>query len=129
MRPPKNVEIPFDLLFPLLVFYFAQLQDKNLGGEYSPELNWAKVMHTIDIQRRISIPYEQLDSMIYSFKCGVLDKRSPLGWLSDYKEENYRPLMSAFKILYPDLFREEEDGEIILIGNINPNEASEEATT
>jgi hypothetical protein len=121
MRPPKNIEIPFDMLFPLLVYYFAQVQDKRLGGEYSAELSWPKIISAIDIQRKISVSYDQLDSLIYSFKVGILDKRPPFFWIFRHCEKNYQPLMEKFKQFYPDLFREERDGEIVLIGNSNLN--------
>lgn len=126
-RPAANIEVPFDMLFPLLVYYMAQVQDTELGGEYGDELNWGKIVEALDCQRKLSVSYEQLESLIYSYKMGVLDKRQPFRWLMHYYAANYSDVMKSFRHLYPDLFKEEADGEIVLIGveTTSPNQEAQ----
>lgn len=117
MRPPGEIEVPFDLLFPMLVYYFAQTEDVDgVGGEWGRELNWPKMMAVIDCQRKITLTYAQLDSLIYSYKMGVVDHRRPFQHIHKFIAGSYLPLMQKLKDMHPDLFKEEADGEIQLIG-------------
>lgn len=115
-RPRKTVFIPFDVLFPMLVYYFAQVVDKEMGGEWSADLSWNKLCDFIDEKTKIQLTRNQLESLIYSFKTGVADKRKPFANIVKYYTPNYRGQMEKLRYLYPDHFREEVDGEIILTG-------------
>lgn len=114
-KPRKRVELPFDLLFPLLVYYFAQLVDKDLGGEYSLDLSWKGVCKAIDCQHKISLSSQQLESLIYSYKQGVVDRRRPFKSMT-YMAKSYGWIMRELQKEIPEMFKVERDNEIVLIG-------------
>lgn len=114
-RPPKTVDIPFDLLFPLLVYYYAQLRDRTTGGEWSTNLSWDGLCQEISASKPITLSYEQLESLLYSYRAGVMDRARPFKVMG-YMAKNYRPLMEKLLYFCPDLFKEEKDGEIVMIG-------------
>lgn len=113
--PPKTVDVPFQLLFPLLLYYYAQKMDEKLGGEYSTDCSWEETCDAIDHSRTARLTYEQFANLLYVYQVGVMDKRKPFKALN-YRAKNYMPLMSKFYYWCPDLFRKDRDGHIILVG-------------
>lgn len=110
--------MPFELFFPLLVYYFAQVTDKEIGGEYGLDLNWSGISQIIDQSKTIRLSHSQLESLLYSFKNGVMDKRRPFRILS-YYAKNYYPMMKKLKNRFPHAFKQDQDDEIQLIGGMN----------
>ncbi len=114
-KPRERVEIPFETLFPLLVYYFAQLVDKDIGGEYSLDLSWRGICKVIDCQHKISVSSKQLESLIYTYKQGVVDRRRPFKAMT-YMAKSYQWQMRQLQYDLPHMFKTERDGEIVLIG-------------
>lgn len=117
VEPAKNFQISFSLLFPLLVYYFAQLKDKQIGGEYSLDCSWGDICQTIDLSGKIKVSRPQLQNLIYAYKMGVVDRRRPFRIITQLAK-NYDMVMRGLKQEHPHMFKEDPDHEILMIGNI-----------
>lgn len=69
----------------------------------------------IDCSEAITVSRDQFESLLYSYRMGVMDRKKPFKILFS-TARNYLPLMKDLKQMLPNVFKEEPDGEIILQG-------------
>lgn len=110
-RPNNDIRLPFQLLFPLLVFYYAAIKDKRNQGEYSTDMTWEGLCAHLEKRWMPKLTRSQFESLVYNYKVAVADKRRPWQILKEY-EKNYIPLLKQLQALYPHLLKELPDGEI-----------------
>lgn len=99
----------------MLCYYYAQLLDTKLGGEWSLDDSWPSLSKAVDVSDAITVSRSQFESLLYSYKLGIMDKRRPFKICNQF-QKTYLNLLKELKAHLPDVLKEEKDGEILIHG-------------
>jgi len=115
-RPPKTVTVSLQNIFPLLLYYYAAVNDKRHQGEYSTDWTWESLCRVIDDQLGggIKLSPVQLSHLLYNYKIATYDKRIPTGAVKLVSRE-YLKNMKALMKECPNLFKKDADNDVVMV--------------